>query len=234
MKTRVMVVDDEQDIRDILVYILENAGYEVEAYGRGDVVLEACSKWRPAIVILDIGLPGMNGLEVCRLLFQEGIPVLVLSSHDHDDQIIKGLEVGAEDYVAKPFNFKELLLRIEKIVRRTSGYPTPQKETVEVGNLVIDVGQQLLFMDGKEVRVTPTEFKIMEILALNLHAPVSTEALLRDVWNSTDWINGAEMVKVNIWRLRKKLEKEPSCPVLIRNKRGFGYHLSDISGSVDT
>ncbi|HNZ94711.1 MAG TPA: response regulator transcription factor, partial [Sphaerochaeta sp.] len=123
MKNRILVVDDEQAIVDLLHFILTNAGYEVASTGRGDEVAPLAREFHPDLVILDIGLPGLSGLEVVPLLVELDTPVLVLSSHDRDDQIIEGLEVGAEDYVSKPFNHKELLLRIEKIIRRTKVEP---------------------------------------------------------------------------------------------------------------
>lgn len=226
MKDKVLVVDDELDILDVLSFVLEDAGYETKTVSRGDSALEVASTWRPDIVILDIGLPGLNGLEVCPKLVEMNIPVIVLSSHDKDDQVVEGLEVGAEDYVSKPFNLKELLLRVEKILKRTRASETDTSKLV-IGALVVDLRKATVSVDGEVISLTPTEYKIVEFLAKRAHTPVSSETLLEGVWNAEEWIQGPEMVKVNISRLRKKLEKDPSNPRFLLNRWGYGYLLTD-------
>ncbi len=226
MKGKVLVVDDERDIQDVLAFVLEDSGYETKTTGRGDEALILAQQWHPDIVILDIGLPGLNGLEVCPRLVAMDIPVLVLSSHDRDDQIVEGLEVGAEDYVSKPFNLKELLLRIEKILRRTKPAEASASMLL-IGSLAIDMPRSMVTIDGELVNLTPTEYKIVEFLAKHAHTPVSSETLLQQVWKAEEWIQGPEMVKVNISRLRKKLEKDPSNPRYLLNRWGYGYLLTD-------
>jgi len=229
MNGKVLVVDDERDLCDVLSFVLEDAGYRAKSVGRGDMALEICAEWSPDIVILDIGLPGMSGLEVCPKLVDMGIPVLVLSSHDSDDQVVEGLEVGAEDYVAKPFNYKELLLRIEKILRRTQS--DAGRQTITIGELTVDLRQRILEIGDEIVNLTPTEYKIIEILATQANTPVSTDELLKKVWHADEWVNGEEMVKVNISRLRKKIEKDPSNPRYLLNRWGYGYLLTDTGAS---
>jgi len=228
VKGTVLVVDDEPDIQDLLCFILQDAGYEARAAGRGDEALAICKEWDPDLVILDIGLPGISGLEVCPRLVAMSIPVLVLSSHDRDDQVVEGLEVGAEDYVSKPFNHKELLLRVEKIIRRTRGSEEPN--LIVIGDIAVDLRHGLATVDGAPVQLTPTEFKILALLASHPGTPFPTEALLQEVWRSDDWINGTEMVKVNISRLRKKIEKDPGKPKHLLNRLGQGYCLTDSTG----
>ncbi|AEV30175.1 response regulator with CheY-like receiver domain and winged-helix DNA-binding domain [Sphaerochaeta pleomorpha str. Grapes] len=230
MKGRILIVDDERDILDVLGFVLEDAGYETRTTDRGDEVLGLVTQWRPDLVILDIGLPGLSGLEVCPCLVSMDIPVLVLSSHDRDDQIVEGLEVGAEDYVSKPFNLKELLLRIEKILRRTKLNECTE-HAIAIGSLAIDFRTQTVWVEGEIVNLTPTEYKIVELLAKHAHTPVTSEVLLKQVWNSEDWIQGAEMVKVNISRVRKKLEKDPTNPRYLLNRWGYGYLLTDIAAT---
>lgn len=225
VKERILVVDDEQAIVDLLHFILGNAGYEVASTGRGDEVIGLAEVFKPDLVILDIGLPGRSGLEVVPLLVELKTPTIVLSSHDRDDQIIEGLEVGAEDYVSKPFNHKELLLRIEKVIRRTKVEPSEQ--LIRIGSILIDLRRRVMKIDEREITLTPTEFKIMEYLALHAHTPVSAEELLKQVWNADEWTQGPEMVKVNISRLRKKIEPNPSHPRFLVNRWGFGYLLTD-------
>ncbi len=228
MKNKVLLVDDEKDILTLLTYIFENKGYSVQSVQRGDDAVKVASSWSPDIVILDIGLPGLNGLEVCTHLVDMQIPVIFLSSHDQDDQIIEGLEVGGEDYVSKPFNYKELLLRVEKILKRTQVH---EGKILVVGELSINLEQQSLFLNGELLNLTPTEFKIIEVLATHLHTPVSVQKILQTVWNNEDWIQGAELVKVNMSRIRKKIEEDPASPRYIINKWGVGYILTDAKGT---
>lgn len=228
MKHKVLLVDDEKDILTLLTYIFESKGYSVNSVMRGDDAVKIASSWSPDIVILDIGLPGLNGLEVCTYLVDMHIPVIFLSSHDQDDQIIEGLEVGGEDYVSKPFNYKELLLRVEKVLKRSKA---PEGKVLVVGDLTINLEQQSLFLQGELVNLTPTEFKIIEVLSTYLHTPVSVQKILQSVWNNEEWIQGSELVKVNMSRLRKKIEEDPASPRYIINKWGVGYILTDIKGT---
>ncbi|MGB4406788.1 MAG: response regulator transcription factor [Sphaerochaeta sp.] len=228
MKNKVLLVDDEKDILTLLTYIFENKGYSVQSVQRGDDAVRVASSWSPDIVILDIGLPGLNGLEVCTHLVDMHIPVIFLSSHDQDDQIIEGLEVGGEDYVSKPFNYKELLLRVEKVLKRAQVH---EEKILVVGDLTIHLEQQSLFLKGELLNLTPTEFKIIEVLATHLHTPVSVQKILQSVWNNEDWIQGAELVKVNMSRIRKKIEEDPASPRYIINKWGVGYILTDAKGT---
>jgi DNA-binding response OmpR family regulator len=197
-----------------------------KAVGNGNDALVESNRWQPDLVILDIGLPGLDGLQVCPRLVDMEIPVLVLSSHDKDDQIIEGLEVGAEDYVSKPFNYKELLLRVEKIIKRTR--PETTKYLLTIGSITVDIRKQTVEIDRELVNLTPTEYKIIEFLATHANTPVSSETLLKQVWNAEEWINGVEMVKVNISRLRKKIEQDPSNPRFLLNRWGYGYLLTDL------
>ena len=228
---RVLVVDDEVDIQDVLCFVLDNAGYETRSTGRGDLALELCAQWNPDLVVLDIGLPGLSGLEVCPRLVDMGIPVLVLSSHDKDDQVVAGLELGAEDYVSKPFNYKELLLRVEKIIRRTRN--TELQKVLHIGEILIDLRRSQVEVRGQLVNLTPTEFKILALLGSHRGSPLSVETLLQEVWHVSEWTNGAEMVKVNISRLRKKIEVDPSKPRYLLNRWGYGYLLTDDPADIE-
>ncbi|MBI9093700.1 MAG: response regulator transcription factor [Sphaerochaeta sp.] len=228
MKNRVLLVDDEKEILTLLTYIFEKQGYSVQSVQRGDDAVKVATSWSPDIVILDIGLPGLNGLEVCTHLVAMDIPVIFLSSHDQDDQIIEGLEVGGEDYVSKPFNYKELLLRVEKVLKRVQVH---EEKILVVGDLTINLEQQTLYCKDVLLNLTPTEFKILEVLATYLHTPVSVQKILQTVWKNEDWIQGSELVKVNMSRLRKKVEEDPASPRYIINKWGVGYILTDAKGT---
>ena len=234
MADRILIVDDEQAILDLLKFVLENDGYEVFCAARGDTALKLCDKWIPDLVILDIGLPGLSGLEVCRRLHEDGIPVLVLSSHDRDDQIVEGLEEGADDYVTKPFNHRELLLRVEKLLNRavwkyTPAQPTRRYETspFRIRDLMINPDRAEVRRGNTAILLTPTELRILELLARTPGRPVDIGTILSEVWGNSDWKGGAEIVKVNILRLRRKLEPDPSNPVYLVNRRGLGYYLAE-------
>lgn len=230
MKT-ILVVEDEAEIRDVLEFVLTTAGYDVCSTPEGETAIEMARTHPIDLAILDIGLPGMSGLEVCPILTQAGIPVLALSSHDRDDQVVTGLEVGAEDYVTKPFNHRELLLRIDKLIRRTSDKPIPS-HVMTVGRITVDTMRHVVVIRGvhgehaREVNLTPTEFELLSFLAATPDVPQSVETLLREVWHVHDWTNGEEMVKVGIRRLRKKIEPDPSNPVFLLNRWGQGYFLT--------
>ncbi len=230
MKT-ILVVEDEAEIRDVLEFVLTTAGYRVSSTSEGETAITMAQTQPIDLAILDIGLPGMSGLEVCPILTHAGIPVLVLSSHDRDDQVVTGLEVGAEDYVTKPFNHRELLLRIDKLIRRTSGKPE-RPQVMTVGRITVDTMRHVVIIRGvpgeqdREVNLTPTEFDLVSFLAASPDVPHSVETLLREVWRVQDWTNGEEMVKVGIRRLRKKIEPDPSNPVFLLNRWGQGYFLT--------
>lgn len=225
----ILVVDDEADIRDVLEFTLENAGYATRSAGQGETALAIASAEPIDLAILDIGLPGMSGLEVCPKLVGMGIPVIVLSSHDKDDQVVTGLEVGADDYVTKPFHHRELLLRIEGLLRRAQGTRRPRILTC--GALSVDLDRHIVSIhrDGTAVSVdlTPTEFDLLACLAQSPGVPHSIDDLLRQVWNVSSWTHGEEMVKVAIRRLRKKIETDPAHPALLLNRWGQGYFLAE-------
>lgn len=225
MNGRVLVVDDEIDIQEVICFVLGNAGYQSRAACCADQALQISKEWKPDLVILDIGLPDRSGLDICPALESLGIPVLVLSSHDRDDQVVAGLELGAEDYVTKPFNYTELLLRVGKIIRRTHGFDIAQ--VIHAGHVMIDVRHRLVKVGGQAVHLTPTEFDILLLLARHRGTPLPVETLLREVWRTDDRIQGDELVKVNIRRLRKKIEPDPDAPRYLLNRRGYGYLLSD-------
>lgn len=221
----ILIVEDETDIRDVLEFVFQNAGYHAVSTGRGDEALEIARGTSLDLVVLDIGLPGLSGMEILPHLTRMDIPVLILSSHDREDQVVSGLEVGADDYVTKPFSHRELLLRVDKLIRRTRG--TRASRTLEVGPIAIDLDRQQATIGEQAVSLTPTEFDLIAFLARTPGVPQPTETLLREVWQVTDWVNGEEMVKVGIRRLRKKIEPDPAKPRYILNRWGQGYFLAE-------
>ncbi len=208
---------------------MKDEEFQVRKAGSGEEGLSLVQKEKIDLVLLDINLPGINGLEVCnRIKISEHIPVIILSCRDQDSDVISGLEIGAEDYIRKPFNHKELTLRVKKLLKRSNG----QKEvkSIETGQLLIKMDREEVFFDGEEVKLTPVEYKLLEVLGRKIDWVMSWQVLLKKVWGYEDWDGGREMVKVNIRRLRKKIEPDPSQPVYLLTERGRGYKLARIKG----
>ena len=229
MSKHILLVEDEHDLRDLLAYLFETHGYRVTAVPSGEEALAACKAGLPSIMVLDVALPGISGLEVCARLRSPSLPVIILSSLDRDDQVVAGLEVGADDYVRKPFNHRELLLRIEKLLDRYAESQRDEEEPsvrLEFGHVTIDLDRGEVLKSGRRASLTPTESKLLVALVENLGYPVAKEELLRRVWDVPDWTGADDLIKVNIRRLRKKIELDPKHPEIILNKWGRGYMIT--------
>ncbi len=226
MKQTILIIEDEPQLVGILEYLLRDEGYSVETAYNGEDALKLMKKVRPDLVILDIMLPKMDGFEVCnRIRKYTTIPVIILSAKDQDEDIIKGLEIGADDYITKPFNHRELILRIAKILKRINAYRV--KENIKIGDLQINLSSRSLKIKGNKINLTPTEFNLLTCLAKHKDRVLSWESLLKEVWGySDDWDGGKELIKVNIRRLRKKIEPAVSNPVYLVNLWGMGYRLA--------
>lgn len=191
----------------------------------GEEGLEVIKKEHIDLVLLDINLPGIDGLEVCnRIKRTEHIPVIILSCRDQDSDVISGLELGAEDYVRKPFNHRELVLRISRLLDRKD--PAEMSDFIETGELLIKKDREEVYFRGEKLALTPMEYKLLEVLGERLDWVLSWQVLLKRVWGYEEWDGGREMVKVNIRRLRKKIEPDPSLPVYLLTERGRGYKLA--------
>lgn len=222
--TTVLVVEDEPDVRDILEYLFVAEGYTVFAVTSAGEAWEIASSRSLDIVVLDVELPGESGLTFCRRVKPLGIPVIMVSSHDRDDEVVAGLETGADDYVRKPFNNRELLLRVRRLLEQSSG-SGPGRSTlrVVVGDLLVDREAARVWRGSDEIHLTPTEWNILDLLVGRRGQAQSVERILEYVWHTTTWDGGAEMVKVNIRRLRHKIERDPRQPEIVVNRRGRGY-----------
>ena len=226
MKQTILIIEDEPQLVGILEYLLRDEGYSVETAYNGEDALKLMKKVRPDLVILDIMLPKMDGFEVCNLIRKyTTIPVIILSAKDQDEDIIKGLEIGADDYITKPFNHRELILRIAKILKRINAYRV--KENIKIGDLQINLSSRSLEIKGNRINLTPTEFNLLACLAKHKERVLSWESLLNEVWGyNDDWDGGKDLVKVNIRRLRIKIEPNMSNPVYLVNLWGMGYRLA--------
>ncbi len=224
MKGRILIIEDERDIAGILEYLLNDEGYDVTVAFSGEEGLALLLERNFHLVVLDLNLPSMDGLTVCNRIKQQGtVPVIILSARDRDSDVISGLEIGAEDYITKPFNHREFILRVGKILNRMKKMDS-QKE-ITVGGIVINLEKGEVLVKGERVNLTPTEYDLLACLASRTGWVISWQVLLKEVWGHENWEGGREMVKVTVQRLRKKIEPDPHHPRYILTEWGKGYRL---------
>jgi DNA-binding response OmpR family regulator len=223
MSPRVLVVDDDVTIRDVVRRYLEAAGHDVLVAGDGPTALRLVASGAPDIVVLDLMLPGMGGLEVCRRLRETApIPVVMVTARTQEEDRIVGLEMGADDYVSKPFSPRELVLRVEAVLRRT-GVTAPAGGVVTDGELVVDLGAHEARRGGEPLVLTAREFDLLAFLVQHPRTAYTRQDLLREVW---DWSFGDEStVTVHVRRLREKIEDDPSAPSRIVTVWRVGYRF---------
>jgi DNA-binding response OmpR family regulator len=224
MKPRILVVDDEPDALDLVTYNLGQAGFQTETAADGAEALRKARSSTPDLILLDLMLPEMDGLEVCKLLRRDAktsaIPIIMLTARASEIDRIVGLELGADDYVPKPFSPRELVLRVKKRLEQNSGVPS--KTTYTLGPLLVDVSRHLVTVRGKRVELTATEFKLLTLLLQRTGHVQSRDQLLRDVWEYETHID-TRTVDTHIRRLREKLG--PAAKYL-DTVRGVGYRFS--------
>jgi len=220
---RILVVDDEQAIRRFLRVTLDAQGYQVYEAETGKEALRAVPACRPDVVILDLGLPDMEGHEVIRSLREwSPVPILVLSVREHETEKITALDAGADDYVTKPFAVGELTARLRAALRRTAN--TGNQAVYEVGDLRIDLGRRQVSFSGLQVALTPTEYELLRALAQHAGRVLTHHQLLRQVWGAS-YEPETHLLRVNISNLRHKLEPDPSRPQYLLTEPGVGYRL---------
>ena len=220
---RILVVDDEKQIRRMLRAALEGYGYDIAEAASGHEGLSQTSIFHPDVIILDLGLPDIDGIEVIeRLREWTQVPVIVLSVREHEDDKIKALDVGADDYVTKPFSMGELLARLRAALRRTAG--SEDKPVLTFGELSIDIAHRNVSVRGEEVKLTPTEYEVLKYLAQQAGRVVTHRQLLKAVWGS-NYQEHSQYLRVYIGQLRRKLEVDPSQPAYIITEPGVGYRL---------
>ena len=225
----VLVVEDEPDIGDLVKYHLEKAGLSARAVADGKHALELIVREPPDLVILDLMLPGMDGLEVCRRLrgnpATRGIPVIMLTAKTEEVDRIVGLEMGADDYVPKPFSPRELVARVKAVLRRTSAPVEPSEAPVTVGELRLDPARHEVTRSGQPVPLSAMEFRLLEFFLRHRGRVYTRTQLLDQVWGQDRFVE-PRTVDVHIRRLREKVEDDPRRPSLILTVRGFGYKCS--------
>ena len=221
---RILVVDDEPQILRSLRTTLASHGYDVQTAATGEEALAAVEGRLPDLVVLDLVLPGLSGLEVCRRLrARSSLPILVLSARGDERDKVAALDLGADDYLTKPFGVNELLARIRAALRRAVGARGPSA-VVEAGALRVDFDRRQVTLDGAEVRLTPTEFDLLKVLVANAGRVLTHGYLLRTVWGP-EYEGESQLLRVFIGQLRRKVERDPSRPQHILTDPGVGYRF---------
>jgi len=219
---RVLVVDDEPMVREVVAAYLERDGHIVESASSGAEALQRLRRDPPDLVVLDVMLPGVDGLEVLRRLRSDGeVPVILLTARSDEADRVVGLELGADDYVVKPFSPRELAARVRSVLRRARVEPSPRR--LEYGGLVIDAPSREVTVDGSVVELTPKEFDLLAFLAASPRQVFSRGQLLEQVWDSSIEYQDPSTVTVHVRRLRQKLEALPDDPRWLRTVWGVGY-----------
>jgi DNA-binding response OmpR family regulator len=221
----ILLVEDEPTLSETLRYNLEREGYAVLVAGDGVRGLELARREQPDLLILDIMLPRLDGFSVCRILRQESdVPILMLTARQDEVDRIAGLELGADDYVAKPFSLGELLARVRAIMRRSDRQPVASREVLDAGGLRVDTGSRRAWREGAELTLSQKEFDLLTCLIRNRGMALSRDVLLERVWGY-DFLGDSRTVDVHIRWLREKVESDPGHPVYIQTVRGVGYRF---------
>jgi len=225
VKGRVLVIDDDTALAEMIGIVLRGEGFEVSVCADGASALDAVRRTRPDLVLLDLMLPGLDGFEVCRLIRAESmVPVVMLTARSDTSDIVRGLEVGADDYVPKPFKPKELVARVRARLRRpvAPGVAGGAAEAISIGPVTIDVAGHAVHRDGQAVPLTPLEFDLLLALARRPGQVFSREQLLEQVWGYRHAAD-TRLVNVHVQRLRSKVEEDPERPEVVLTVRGVGY-----------
>ena len=233
MSKKILVVEDEKNIVDILSFNLKREGYEtMEAYD-GEAGLKLALEENPDLILLDLMLPKMDGFDVCRAVREKNnsTPIIMLTAREEESDKVFGLELGADDYITKPFSMRELLARIKANIRRTETLTQappaedapPAGKRMERGRILIDEALLMAFKDGKALDLTQREYELLKYLAASPEKVYSREALMEHVWNYEGYVGDVRAVDVAVRRLREKVEDDPANPSFILTRRGLGY-----------
>jgi two-component system, OmpR family, response regulator RegX3 len=227
--TRVLVVEDEESFSDALSYMLRKEGFEVAVAATGPDALESFDRAGADLVLLDLMLPGLPGTEVCReLRTKSNVPVIMLTAKDSEVDKVVGLELGADDYVTKPFSSRELVARIRAVLRRRGDVEELAPPTLEAGPVRMDVERHVVTVSGREVPLPLKEFELLEVLLRNAGRVLTRMQLIDRVWGA-DYVGDTKTLDVHIKRLRAKIELDPARPQHIVTVRGLGYKFESAS-----
>jgi DNA-binding response OmpR family regulator len=235
MSEKILVVEDELTLQETLVYNLKRQGYEVEAVGDGLVALDAARRMRPDLILLDLMLPGIDGFEVCRILRQEmNTPILMLTARDEEIDRVVGLELGADDYMSKPFSMRELMarvkarLRLVRLIREEVGSNAPANSgpatALNFEDLLLDLNRREMRLNSQLIPLKPKEFDLLTFMAQHKGQVLTREIILEKVWG-WDYVGDSRTVDVHVRWLREKIEPDPASPRRIVTVRGSGYRF---------
>ncbi len=223
--TRILLVEDEKSLSEPLSYLLRREGYEVQVVDNGLAAVTAVEAAPPDLMLLDLMLPGLPGTEVCREVRQRSsLPIIMLTAKDSEVDIVVGLELGADDYVTKPYSSRELLARIKAVLRRRAEDPHSSQSVLEYHGIVLDSDRHQLVVRGTPVSLPLKEFELLELLMLNAGRVLTRGQIIDRVWGS-DYFGDTKTLDVHIKRLRSKIEDNPSEPTMIVTVRGLGYRF---------
>lgn len=230
MSKRILIVEDEKNIIDILSFNLSREGYDTLEALDGKTGLQLALEQDPDLILLDLMLPEMNGFDVCRSLREQGrtTPVIMLTAREEETDKVLGLELGADDYITKPFSMRELLARVKANIRRSdmvSAAPQASQSgsRLDLGRIVVDTELLVVYKDGKTLELSQREYELIKFLASQPGKVFSREALMEHVWNYDGYVGDVRAVDVAVRRLREKLEDDPASPVFLVTRRGLGY-----------
>lgn len=228
-KVRVVTADDDPQLLRLIARNLEFEGYDVETASDGALALEHVERLAPDLVLLDVMMPKMDGFSVCQRIREfSTVPIIMITARGQDQDKVKGLDLGADDYLTKPFSVEELLARVRAVLRRMQFRADEalagRAMVATIGELTIDFAQHLVTRSGQEVTLTPTEYRLLAYLAQNVGRVITQDLLLEHVWGA-DYVGESHMLQVNVNRLRRKLEADPAHPQYLKTKVGIGYLL---------
>ena len=234
-KTTILTADDDPQLLRLITRNLQLEGYEVLAASDGQQALEQIEQQSPDLVLLDVMMPRMDGFTVCHKVREfSSMPIIIVTARGQDQDKVRGLDLGADDYLTKPFSVEELLARVRAVLRRSQFAAKDNTQawqsTLIIGELTIDFSQHLVALAGKEIALTPTEYRLLAYLAQNVGRILTQDLLLEHVWGP-EYLGEGHMLQVNINRLRRKLEDDPGLPRYILTRVGVGYSLASLPPS---
>ena len=229
MGKKILVVEDERNIVDILTFNLQREGYDTLEALDGAAGLRLALERDPDLILLDLMLPKMDGFQVCRTLREQGraTPIIMLTAREEETDKVLGLELGADDYITKPFSMRELLARVKSNIRRTDMLQKTARQStgnrLDLGRVQVDMDTMIVYKDGETLDLTQREYELVKTLASSRGQALSRESLMKQVWNFEGFVGDVRAVDVAIRRLREKIEDDPADPKFIITRRGLGY-----------
>lgn len=223
----ILLVEDERSLREPLAFLLEREGYQVSTAKDGPGALVAFDRESPDLILLDLMLPGLSGTEVCRQIrTRSNVPIIMLTAKDSEVDIVVGLELGADDYVTKPYSSRELLARMRAVLRRRSDVDGIADNVLTAGDVSMDVERHVVTVRGETVVLPLKEYELLEVLLLNAGRVLTRGQLMDRVWGA-DYVGDTKTLDVHVKRIRGRIERNPSLPVMLLTVRGLGYRFTE-------